>query len=207
MNSTGTPQSHAAWEDRRKALENELAMALLVLGLPPCADVTGVAWAIAEAGEGGFPGATETVARIRDGLEQMAACEAKRRAWVARQPSRVPPQGEAPVFTIEPYPDHDGWVFDDPARDLWREPLRIGIERLLDRECGAQTPAERRRIAVSFSRATFPGANVQLTLKQGVFGGNWYGAGEVVGWLCPALYLYFETAPNELYLRFHDGGD
>jgi hypothetical protein len=35
------------------------------------------------------------------------------------------------------------------------------------------------------------------------FGGNWYQADEppMEGWLCPALFRYFETAPAELFVK------
>jgi hypothetical protein len=34
-------------------------------------------------------------------------------------------------------------------------------------------------------------------------GGNWYRADvpPSEGWLCPALFRYFETAPQEIYVR------
>jgi hypothetical protein len=34
-------------------------------------------------------------------------------------------------------------------------------------------------------------------------GGNWYAWSErgIEGWLCPALFKYFEAAPNEIYVK------
>lgn len=34
-------------------------------------------------------------------------------------------------------------------------------------------------------------------------GGNWYTSAELKldGWLCPALYKYFKTAPQKLYIK------
>ena len=37
----------------------------------------------------------------------------------------------------------------------------------------------------------------------GEMGGNWYGSDDppMEGWLCPALFKYYRSAPKELYVK------
>jgi hypothetical protein len=54
-----------------------------------------------------------------------------------------------------------------------------------------------------FSATAFPGSEVKLEWKREEHGGNWYYSPEfkMEGWLCPALFKYFEKAPKEIYER------
>ena len=40
-------------------------------------------------------------------------------------------------------------------------------------------------------------------------GGNWYASDDppMEGWLCPALFRYFDKAPAELYVKAEAKGD
>lgn len=184
-------------------VEGALARQLAALGLPDVADVAATAAAVAEAGEEAFRDAGPTMMRIRHALGFLAACEAARREWEASQPTPQPATGPdgAAIFVIEPYPWGGGWVFDDPARDLWREPLRMGMERILDRASGAGRPEARDRFRLTFSARPFPGATERLVRTGGVLGGVWYTAGDAAGWLCPALFRYFDREPEEIHWR------
>jgi len=54
-----------------------------------------------------------------------------------------------------------------------------------------------------FSPTPFPGHTVKLEWRREEFGGNWYFCPQLnmEGWLCPALFRYFEEAPKELYAQ------
>ena len=54
-----------------------------------------------------------------------------------------------------------------------------------------------------FSATPFPGHAVKLDWRREDAGGNWYFCAEfgMEGWLCPALFHYFNEAPRELYVR------
>jgi len=54
-----------------------------------------------------------------------------------------------------------------------------------------------------FSPTPFPGYTVRLEWRREEYGGNWYYSPQfdLEGWLCPALFKYFDTAPRELYGR------
>jgi len=44
---------------------------------------------------------------------------------------------------------------------------------------------------------------IEWGIELGDMGGNWYGSEDspMEGWLCPALFRYFEKAPAELYVK------
>ena len=56
---------------------------------------------------------------------------------------------------------------------------------------------------ILFSAAPFPGYTVQLEWRREESGGNWYFCRQlgIEGWLCPALFKYFDRAPAQLYAR------
>lgn len=44
---------------------------------------------------------------------------------------------------------------------------------------------------------------MKLEWRRGEFGGNWYFSPEfnLEGWLCPALFKYFDQAPKEIFVK------
>lgn len=91
-------------------------------------------------------------------------------------------------------------VFDDPKVGLHREPFVSGIDTMIDKLVEKITDAEK-GFRLVFSENPFPGYDVKLEWRRTEHGGNWYhsSALKTEGWLCPALFKYFERAPKELY--------
>lgn len=54
-----------------------------------------------------------------------------------------------------------------------------------------------------FSANPFPGHQAELTWQKEEYGGNWYrwDAKNLEGWLCPALFHYFNQAPAKIYCQ------
>jgi hypothetical protein len=106
------------------------------------------------------------------------------------------------IGVVSPYKYEGMWVFDDSAVGLLREPFVSGIDTMIDRLVAA-IPAADRGFRLLFSAAPFPGFTVRLEWRREEFGGNWYFCPQLdlEGWLCPALFRYFDTAPTELYAR------
>ncbi len=106
------------------------------------------------------------------------------------------------LFVINPYKHEGMWVFDDPAVGLEREPFIAGIDTMIDRVV-ADIPDADRGFRAIFSATPFPGANFELEWRREEAGGNWYYSGQfkMEGWLCPALFRYFESAPREIYVK------
>ncbi len=107
------------------------------------------------------------------------------------------------LMVIHPY-KHDGlWVFDDDQADLVREPFVAGADDIID-EMVKNIPGAARGFRLVFSAVPFPGHNAALERRREEAGGYWYfhSGLDMEGWLCPALFKYFEEAPEYLYAKF-----
>jgi len=106
------------------------------------------------------------------------------------------------IGVIIPYKYEGMWVFDDPAVGLHREPFVAGIDTMIDRLV-ASIPNANKGFKLIFSATAFPGHTVKLEWRREEAGGNWYYSPQfgIEGWLCPALFKYFEKAPTQLYAR------
>ena len=109
------------------------------------------------------------------------------------------------ILVIFPYWWNNTWVFDDEATGLVREPFVAGIPEMIT-EMVKGIPDARKGFRCLFSAEKFPGSQLELKRIEGSepsYGGTWYqkvGTKEE-GWLCPALFKYFTSAPPRLYAR------
>jgi hypothetical protein len=106
------------------------------------------------------------------------------------------------LMVIAPYWYEGTWVFDDEVRGLNREPFVAGIPDMID-EFVKDIPDARKGFRLLFSSAPFPGYQIELLRVREEYGGYWYRSRGLLleGWLCPALFKYFETAPKTIYAR------
>jgi hypothetical protein len=106
------------------------------------------------------------------------------------------------IFVISPYWSHGTWVFDDAERGLKAEPFVSGVPEMIDQLVKHISDAQR-GFRLLFSPAPFPGYQMAFQLDRKEFGGNWYRCDDppMEGWLCPALFKYFDEAPQVLYVR------
>ena len=110
------------------------------------------------------------------------------------------------LMVIQPYWYQGTWVFDDASVDLDKEPFVQGIPEMID-ELVKDLPNARSGFVLLFSAAPFAGYQLELTWVREEYGGNWYRAKDQAaeGWLCPALFRYFDFAPQSLYIRAEAG--
>ena len=106
---------------------------------------------------------------------------------------------------ILPYKYEGMWVFDDAKTGLDKEPFVEGADTIIDKALamkGIENGDGGFRLL--FSAGEFPRYDVKFTWLREEAGGNYYGAPgwELEGWLCPALFKYFDEAPKEIYARF-----
>ncbi len=106
------------------------------------------------------------------------------------------------LLFLTPYKHEGLWVFDDPAVGLVKEPFVFGIDTMLDR-LTAEIPNAEEGFTLLFSPQPFPGYAADLDWRREEYGGNWYHCPQyqIEGWLCPALFKYFESAPKKLYAK------
>ncbi len=107
------------------------------------------------------------------------------------------------IIAIHPYKAEGMWVFDDPVAGLRQEPFVAGADTIIDRMVVSMPNADN-GFTLLFSSNPFPGFQLELTWRRADLGGNWYysDALEMEGWLCPALFKYFEAAPSKIYAQF-----
>jgi hypothetical protein len=111
------------------------------------------------------------------------------------------------ILVIHPYKYSGVWVFDDPAVGLVKEPFVSGADLMIDRMVEGIPDAEQ-GVTILFSAGPFPGFQHEFVRRREEFGGNWYASEEynMEGWLCPALFKYFDTAPERLYVQVKPKG-
>jgi hypothetical protein len=103
---------------------------------------------------------------------------------------------------IAPYRHDDMWVFDDSRAGLDKEPFVSGADTMID-VLVSGIPSAAKGFRLLFSASPFPGYAAKLQWRREEYGGNWYYAPDydMEGWLCPALFKYFEKAPKEIYVK------
>jgi len=111
------------------------------------------------------------------------------------------------ISVLCPYKYEGMWVFDDPEVGLRREPFVLGIDEMITRLVVAIPDAEL-GFRLFFSPTPFPGHAAKLEWRRTEDGGNWYFCPQfgIEGWLCPALFKYFDQAPPELYAKAEPKG-
>ena len=107
------------------------------------------------------------------------------------------------IMVIHPYRYEGMWVFDDSSVGLTREPFVSGADAVIDRMVES-IPGAENGFNLVFSGESFPGYDLKLDRRKSESGGYWYYSSELKmeGWLCPALFKYFEEAPEVLYAQF-----
>lgn len=106
------------------------------------------------------------------------------------------------IFIIAPYNYAGTWVFDDIRRGLIREPFVAGIPGIIEKLVEDISDAEK-GFRLYFSAQPFPGHTHTLVWIREDSGGNWYECPQykMEGWLCPALFKYFNGAPKIIYFK------
>ena len=106
------------------------------------------------------------------------------------------------ISFIVPYRHEGMWVFDDASVGLDKEPFVSGADTMID-SLVTDIPDADKGFRLLFSASPFPGYTLKLEWRREEYGGNWYFSLQfnMEGWLCPALFKYFDTAPKEIYVK------
>lgn len=107
------------------------------------------------------------------------------------------------IMAIHPYKSKGLWVFDDANVGLVQEPFVSGADTIIE-QLAQRIPHADSGFTLLFSAGPFPGYHALLEWRREDMGGHWYYSQEIdaEGWLCPALFEYFETAPPRIYAQF-----
>ncbi len=104
------------------------------------------------------------------------------------------------MMRIVPHKVKGIWLFDDPKRGLKDEAFVSGSSEIID-ALTAHIPNAEDGVSILFSAEFFPTHQVKLEWVKKEGNGNWYECNGMLGWLCPALFLYFDEAPQNIYLQ------
>ena len=107
------------------------------------------------------------------------------------------------ILVIKPYKWNGMWVFDDDNTGLLREPFVSGADDIIDIMVEEIDNADE-GFVLTFSHLPFPGHKLELHRLHEEAGGWWYQSSYLgmEGWLCPALFLYFDEAPLRIFAGF-----
>ena len=111
------------------------------------------------------------------------------------------------IIAIHPYKYEGLWVFDDEKVGFVQEPFVSGADTIIETMVQS-IPNANEGFTLIFSANPYPGHQAKFNWVREDSGGNWYYI-EVLdseGWLCPALFKYFETAPENIYAQFKEKG-
>ena len=110
------------------------------------------------------------------------------------------------IGVLFPYKYRGVWVFDDANVGLHREPFIAGIDTIIDKLV-VGIPKAHKGFRLFFSAGPFTGYHITLHWSREECGGNWYFCPQfdTSGWLCPALFKYFDKAPKKLFARAESG--
>ena len=136
------------------------------------------------------------------------------------EPMKKPNQTQ--IRTLEPYFCCGEWVFDDDSTGLSGEAFVCGMSEILDfclEDSGINPEEVENGFRLTFSKDKWPDSTHSLTWLGTSMGGNDYELDSecrnltihnsdrrydvpegTKGWLCPALYHYFDDAPEKIYL-------
>jgi hypothetical protein len=109
------------------------------------------------------------------------------------------------INIINPYYHNGWWVFDDEKVGLTKEPFVAGMPIIIEKFIELKNIKNAKQgFTIIFSKDYFPNADIVLEKVKEDGGGNWYTIGGMEGWLCPALFRYFDVAPKKIYVRLEN---
>jgi hypothetical protein len=110
------------------------------------------------------------------------------------------------IIVIHPYQPNGIWMFDDARLGILQEPFFSGADVIMN-HLAADIPRATNGFTLIFSASPFPGYQYEFERRREEFGGHWYFSPDynIEGWLCPALFKYFEDAPPRLFVQAKRG--
>ena len=112
------------------------------------------------------------------------------------------------TLVLHPYLHYGCWVFDDERTGLKEEAFVRGASEMISRLVETKGIANASKgFEMTFAAEPFAGHDAELSWVargSGDYGNDYEGI--VAGlpmkcWLCPALELYFQTAPKRIYVK------
>jgi hypothetical protein len=121
--------------------------------------------------------------------------------WLYGRGARTMPNSNS-ILVIAPYEHAGTWVFDDPTVGLVKEPFVAGVPEMID-DLVKHLPDAKAGFRLLFAAQPFPGHQRVLTWTRSDGSGNYYRLDDppMEGWICPALFKYYSTPPEKIYVK------
>lgn len=106
------------------------------------------------------------------------------------------------MMVIFPYRHNQTWVFDDERAGLVQEPFVSGVPEMIDILVQDLSNVDE-GFKLLFAANPFPGYQAELLWLRAEYNGHWYRWEQknLEGWLCPALFKYFNEPPQKIYCQ------
>jgi hypothetical protein len=123
-------------------------------------------------------------------------------AWLARDWGTRPAPPSNSIMVIAPYYSSGTWMFDDPSVGLRREPFVEGVPEMIDLLV-KDIPNAKEGFRLLFSASPFPDYQKKLVRVRPSGSGNYYRFEDssMEGWVCPAMFRYFKSPPESVYVK------
>lgn len=98
------------------------------------------------------------------------------------------------------------WVFDDENHGLNKEGLVAGTDTLIELMLKEKNIKVTDKFYLIFSDEKINNYDCKIKLlESNKLNGSWYYSDKykLNNWLCPALFLYFKKAPDNLYIKIN----
>ena len=121
------------------------------------------------------------------------------------------------ILELQPYWTGTTWAFDDHRVGLIEEPFVLGADQMITEVLKAKRAnmdSVKQGFRMQFSSNRFPQSDITIQFVREEAGGAWYTVcdsthesmqllvdSKFQGWLCPAMYHYFASAPAHIYMR------
>ena len=121
------------------------------------------------------------------------------------------------ILELQPYWTGTTWAFDDQRVGLIEEPFVLGADHMITEVLQAKEAdmdSVKKGFRMQFSSNRFPQSDIAIQFVREEAGGAWYSVcdspheamqslvdNQFQGWLCPAMYHYFASAPEHIYMR------
>lgn len=115
------------------------------------------------------------------------------------------------LFNLQAYRKNHTWMFDDESRDIKQEPFVAGADVVFDFMSGFAMDSTKDTCNIVFGATPIPDYDLHVKLSRpDGYDGHYYNVEEFkqypqgMGfefWLCPALLAFFDTAPDNIYVK------
>ena len=107
------------------------------------------------------------------------------------------------IFVIYPFRKHGTWVFNDEVKNLVEEPFVFGADIIINKIVNDINCQQCKFIFSTSELPEYDTVLEKVNTNSKINIGTYYRCSKtkLVGWLCPALSLYYKESPEKIYVK------